>query len=158
MAVDVLPASATSLLVAFEPSTDDGGKPITHYKVEWDAIGLEGYRNGGSPSNSLLYSGVDVQVVEVSATKNDIGGYFTLAYRSVVRGKCLRRLFFPYFVRNLNVKAAFIMYPLDVLYPCKERLLLGILYLLKPTTAQPPPVECFDIIPFSGRNTIPTFS
>lgn len=28
-AVDVLPASSTSLLVAFEPSVDDGGKPIT---------------------------------------------------------------------------------------------------------------------------------
>lgn len=82
-AVDVLPASTTSLLVAFEPSADDGGKPITNYKVEWDAIGLEGYRNGGSPSDSLLYSQVDVQVVEVSATKNDVGGHFTLAYRSV---------------------------------------------------------------------------
>lgn len=83
LAVDVLPASATSLLVAFEPSTDDGGKPITNYKVEWDAIGLEGYRAGGSPSNSLLYSGVDVQAVEASAAKNDLGGHFSLAYRSV---------------------------------------------------------------------------
>lgn len=82
-AVDVLPASSTSLLVAFEPSADDGGKPVQNYMVEWDAVGLEGYRNGGSPSDSLLYSGVDVQVVEVSATKNDVGGHFTLAYRSV---------------------------------------------------------------------------
>lgn len=83
VAVDALPASTTSLLVAFEPSADDGGKPISNYKVEWDAIGLEGYRNGGSPSDSLLYSGVDVQVVEVSASKNDIGGHFILAYRYV---------------------------------------------------------------------------
>lgn len=81
-AIDVLPASATSLLVAFPPSEDDGGKPITNYKVEWDAIGLEGYRNGGSPLDSLLYSDVDVQAVEVSASKNDVGGSFFLAYRS----------------------------------------------------------------------------
>ncbi|CAM9800578.1 unnamed protein product [Ectocarpus sp. 6 AP-2014] len=80
-AVDVLPASSTSLLVAFEPSLDDGGKPITNYKVEWDAIGLEGYRHGGSPSDSLLYSSVDVQAVEASASKNDLGGHFSLAYR-----------------------------------------------------------------------------
>lgn len=84
VAVDVLPASSTSLFVGFEPSPDDGGKPITNYKVEWDAIGLEGYRNGGSPSDSLLYSGVDIQAIEVSGSKNDIGGYFSLAYRSVL--------------------------------------------------------------------------
>ncbi|CAN0538776.1 unnamed protein product, partial [Scytosiphon promiscuus] len=29
LAVDVLPTSATSLLVGFEPSADDGGKPVT---------------------------------------------------------------------------------------------------------------------------------
>lgn len=51
------------------------------YKVEWDAIGLEGYYNGGSPSDSLLYSSVDVQAVEISATKNGIDGHFSLAYR-----------------------------------------------------------------------------
>ena len=83
LGIDVLPASATSLLVAFAPSEDDGGKPITNYKVEWDAVGLEGYRNGGSPLDSLLYSDVDVQAVEVSASKNDVGGSFSLAYRSV---------------------------------------------------------------------------
>lgn len=55
--------------------------PINSYKVEWDAIGLEGYRNGGSPSDSLLYSSVDIQAVEVSASKNDLGGHFSLAYR-----------------------------------------------------------------------------
>lgn len=53
------------------------------YKVEWDVVGLEGYISGGSPSDSLLYSGVDVQAVEVSATKNDVGGYFFLSYRRV---------------------------------------------------------------------------
>lgn len=47
-------------------------------------MGLEGYYNGASPSDSLLYSDVDVQAVEVSASKNDIGGYFSLAYRSAV--------------------------------------------------------------------------
>lgn len=55
------------------------------YKVEWDAIGLEGYRNGGSPSDSLLYSSVDIQAVEVSASKNDLGGHLSLAYRQVLR-------------------------------------------------------------------------
>lgn len=29
LVVDVLPASAVSLVVGFEPSEDDGGKPIT---------------------------------------------------------------------------------------------------------------------------------
>lgn len=97
VAVDVLPASATSLLVAFEPSADNGGKPIIDYKVEWDAIGLEGYRNGGSPSDSLLYSGVDVQVVEVSATKNDVGGHFTLAYRLAFGERARHKLGNPRF-------------------------------------------------------------
>ena len=46
-------------------------------------MGLEGYISGGSPSDSLLYSEVDVQAVEVSATKNDVGGYFFLSYRRV---------------------------------------------------------------------------
>lgn len=44
-------------------------------------MGLEGYASGGSPSDSLLYSSVDVQAVEVSATRNDVGGYFYLSYR-----------------------------------------------------------------------------
>lgn len=57
---------------------------VDSYKVEWDAIGLEGYRNGGSPSDSLLYSSVDIQAVEVSASKNDLGGHFSLAYRRVL--------------------------------------------------------------------------
>lgn len=46
-------------------------------------MGLEGYIYGGSPSDSLLYSDVDVQAVEVSAAKNDVGGYFFLSYRRV---------------------------------------------------------------------------
>ncbi|CAM9163818.1 unnamed protein product, partial [Sphacelaria rigidula] len=79
--VEVFPASATSILVGFAPSNDDGGKPVTSYKVEWDAIGLEGYYAGGSPADSLLYSDVDVQALEASASRNDIGGYFLLSYR-----------------------------------------------------------------------------
>lgn len=44
-------------------------------------MGLEGYYAGGSPSDSLLYSAVDIQAIEVSASRNDIGGSFLLAYR-----------------------------------------------------------------------------
>lgn len=57
--------------------------PTFSYKVEWDTVGLEGYYNGASPSDSLLYSSVDIQAVEVSASKNDLGGHFSIAYRLV---------------------------------------------------------------------------
>lgn len=65
--------------------------PLTRYKVEWDAIGLEGYYAGASTSDSLLYSSVDVQAVEVSASRNDVGGYFLLSYR-YIRYRCRNRV------------------------------------------------------------------
>lgn len=49
--------------------------------MEWDAIGLEGYYAGASPADSLLFSKVDVQAVEASASRNDISGHFILSYR-----------------------------------------------------------------------------
>ncbi|CAM9504836.1 unnamed protein product, partial [Discosporangium mesarthrocarpum] len=82
--VYVSPASETSLMVEFEQSPDDGGKPVIMYKVEWDMIGVEGYTAGGSPSSSLLYSPVDIQAIEASASANDLEGYFFLAYRGMV--------------------------------------------------------------------------
>ena len=57
---------------------------IYSYKVEWDVVGLEGYRYGASPADSLLYSDIDLQVVEVSATKTGVSGGFFLSYRLVI--------------------------------------------------------------------------
>lgn len=45
--VSVRPFNASSLAVEFLPSQQDGGCPISMYKLEWDAAGGLGYRSGG---------------------------------------------------------------------------------------------------------------
>ena len=78
--VNVRPSdNATSLAVSFAPSAQDGGCPITLYKLEWDAAGGLGFREGASRSASLLYSEHEVQVVTVVSTANDLGGTYRLA-------------------------------------------------------------------------------
>ncbi len=65
--------SYSSLAVEFGPSADDGGKPVTSYKIEWDALELLAYDYGAS-SSSLLYSQNDMYSVMVTASENDISG------------------------------------------------------------------------------------
>jgi hypothetical protein len=67
------------LKVNFLPSADDGGCPVTRYKVEWDPAGALGYQHGAESSTSLLYASNEVQVITMSSVKNDLSGYFRVA-------------------------------------------------------------------------------
>jgi hypothetical protein len=85
-AVSVSPVGVLgdALEVRFAPSEDDGGCPVTKYKVEWDPAGALGFQQGATPSRSLLYGKNEVQVVTVASFgKNDLGGSFRLALDDV---------------------------------------------------------------------------
>ena len=69
-------SSSSSLMVSFTPSPDDGGCPVTKYKVEWDAAGAVGFAAGAAPTSSLLYGAREVQVITVLSRKNDLQGTF----------------------------------------------------------------------------------
>lgn len=70
---------ASSLVVAFAASPDDGGCPVTRYKIEWDPAGALGFAAGAASGRSLLYGENELQVVTVSAKQNDLGGFFRIA-------------------------------------------------------------------------------
>jgi Fibronectin type III domain len=73
-------SDATTLTATFGASPDNGGKAVTSYKLEWDAVGLEGLAAGGSVANAL-YNDVDVQTITASATTNTLAGGFYIAYQ-----------------------------------------------------------------------------
>jgi len=68
-----------SLELRFPPSSDDGGCPVTKYKVEWDPAGALGFSAGAAPAKSLLYGASEVQVLTVKAARNDLKGVFRVA-------------------------------------------------------------------------------
>jgi hypothetical protein len=73
-------SDATTLTATFGASPDNGGKTVTSYKLEWDAVGLEGLAAGGSTANAL-YNDVDVQAITARATTNNLAGGFYVAYQ-----------------------------------------------------------------------------
>jgi len=84
--VTVSPVGALgdSLEVRFKPSSDDGGCPVSKYKLEWDPAGALGFQQGANPARSLLYGKNEVQVVTVASFgKNDLSGVFRLAMDDV---------------------------------------------------------------------------
>jgi len=88
--VNLTPASQNSLMVNFPASADDGGGAVTKYKIEWDALGHEGYlahtqTNGvhnAAASAACLYQHHEVQTITVYATEFNLGGSFRVAYKS----------------------------------------------------------------------------
>ena len=56
------------ILATITPPADNGGAPVTAYKVEWDVLGAEAYPSVISPADSLLYSPFDVQAITASAS------------------------------------------------------------------------------------------
>ena len=77
--VNVAAASATSLMITFPASADNGGGEVTKYKVEWDSVGQAGAAAGVAQYNeSMLYSAYSVQTVETSASTASIYGTFRL--------------------------------------------------------------------------------
>ncbi|KAG5186906.1 hypothetical protein JKP88DRAFT_156261, partial [Tribonema minus] len=79
-AISVAPLSDTAVQATFGPSTDDGGRQVTSYRVEWDALGMELLNAGGS-SVDALFGDDDVQSVTVSsaAANGLVGGTFYIA-------------------------------------------------------------------------------
>ena len=65
------------------PPTDDGGAPVTSYRVEWDVLGAEAHPSVNTPAQSLLYSPYDVQAITLSAAAYDTTGYFYVAFGGV---------------------------------------------------------------------------
>jgi hypothetical protein len=78
LAMTVSPGpTADSLKVSFPPSPDDGGCPVTSYKVEWDPAGALGFQAGAKAKESLLFGAREAQVVTVGARKaGELGGTF----------------------------------------------------------------------------------
>ena len=70
------------ILATITPPDDNGGAPVTAYKVEWDVLGAEAYPSVISPADSLLYSPFDVQAITASASAYGMQGYFYLAFGS----------------------------------------------------------------------------
>jgi len=69
--------TADSLEVPFPPSPDDGGCPVTSYKVEWDPAGALGFQAGAKAKESLLFGAREAQVVTVGARKaGELSGTF----------------------------------------------------------------------------------
>ncbi len=92
VASDLLPvgsdehsAASASLAVEFGPSADDGGKPVTSYKVEWDALDILAYDYGAS-SLSLLFSQNDIYSITVTAFANDVSGTWRAAVGGYATG------------------------------------------------------------------------
>ena len=83
--VSVTPSSATSLMVSFPVSHDDGGGDITSYKIEWDTVGHEGAVGGAaSYDESMLYSTASVQTIETTSDTASLYGEFRLALNGLV--------------------------------------------------------------------------
>lgn len=80
-ALNISPQSDTRMQVSFPPSVDDGGAPVTKYKVEWNAMGFfAGMDSINDVDTALLFGRNNVQSITVSAEEDDLGGYFRVAF------------------------------------------------------------------------------
>lgn len=79
--VTVAPASSDSVLLQIVPPIDDGGSPVTRYRVEWDAVSAEAFDSILTiPAKSLLYSPYEVQRIRTSAAAYDLSGTFAIEF------------------------------------------------------------------------------
>eukprot|EP00804_Cyclotella_cryptica_P021433 CCRYP_005783-RA/>CCRYP_005783-RA protein AED:0.00 eAED:0.00 QI:831/1/1/1/1/1/3/2372/6166 len=75
--------SGTEIEVAFPPSGNNGGAPVTKYMVKWNAMGyLTGMALANGDKQSLLYSAHNVQTITLTADGDDIEGSFRVAYEN----------------------------------------------------------------------------
>jgi len=91
--VSLTAASENALLVSFPQPLDNGGAPITKFKVEWDAMGQDGYvahsvgdvgiiTTAAEAGAALLYSENEVQTITVIAKDAyDLSGSFRVAFK-----------------------------------------------------------------------------
>ncbi|RHY24892.1 hypothetical protein DYB25_008383, partial [Aphanomyces astaci] len=83
--VQLAPGDNASLSVAFSTQHDNGGAPVTKYKIEWDC--MDQHAIAGTPNlvtTDLLYVRQAVQRILVSATAFDLGGTFRLGFAGAV--------------------------------------------------------------------------
>ena len=78
--VNIWPKSDTEIIVTFPPSADDGGAPVTKYKIEWDAMGYQVGAPSTNDNNAMLYSEHNVQSITMTAENDDIEGTFRLSF------------------------------------------------------------------------------
>ena len=79
--LSLLPQSDTEIQVSFPHTDDDGGAPVTKYKVEWNAMGfVPGMTSMNHDHTALLYSPHNVQTITVSSHEDDLAGVFRIAF------------------------------------------------------------------------------
>jgi hypothetical protein len=82
----IAPSSSTSIRVTWNSPDDDGGAPITAYRIEWDAQNAAARMK---EATRVLYNRQEVQEITTSATTNDISGTFRLQFESQATPECL---------------------------------------------------------------------
>ena len=79
--VNISPQSDTEILVTFPRSSDDGGAPVTKYKIQWNTMGYKlGMPSMNDDHRALLYSPYNVQSITLSADEDDLGGVYRIAF------------------------------------------------------------------------------
>ena len=79
--VNVIPQSSTKIQVSFPPTDDDGGAPVTKYKIEWNMMSFFPRMSSMNIYHAfLLYSPFNVQSITLSAEEDDLGGGFRIAF------------------------------------------------------------------------------
>ncbi len=74
--VHLIPQSDTEIQVSFPPTDDDGGAPVTKYKIEWNTMSFFArMQSVNSDHTALLYSPFNVQSITLSAEGPVVGGF-----------------------------------------------------------------------------------
>lgn len=77
----IVPQSETKIQVSFPPTDDDGGAPVTKYKIEWNMMSFSArMASMNIDHTALLYSPYNVQTISLSAEADDLGGVFRIAF------------------------------------------------------------------------------
>ena len=74
----ITPNSTSSLSVIFPKSLDDGGAPVTKYKIKWNAVGhIDIASPGSTDPRTALYAPYTIQAI----TSCDLAGAFRVAFQ-----------------------------------------------------------------------------
>ncbi|KAH9133873.1 hypothetical protein LEN26_006954, partial [Aphanomyces euteiches] len=81
----ISPGQNATLVVSFSTQHDNGGAPVTQYKIEWDCMDQHAVdATPGLTSTDLLYMQHATQSIVVSAAAFDLRGTFRLAFSGSV--------------------------------------------------------------------------
>ena len=76
--------SPNSIAVIISPCSDNGGAPVSEYRIEWDVLDSAAYESSTHPTSSLLYSEYEVQSISSSGSAEGLKGYFYIAFDGLV--------------------------------------------------------------------------